>query len=465
MNKKLWGGRFTQKTDLLVDNFNESISFDKRLCEYDIKGSIAHATMLGECGIIKKNEAKEIIRGLENILSDYKLGKIKFSVSNEDIHMNIESILMKRIGNVAKKLHTARSRNDQIALDMRMFIRDEINNIISLLIELQKTTLDCAHKWIEVIIPGYTHLQHAQPILLSHHLMAYYFMFDRDQERLKDCLKRVNILPLGSCALAGTTYKIDRNIVARMLNFSHVSENSIDAVSDRDFLVEFASCASIIMMHLSRLSEELILWSTLEFGFIEISDTFTTGSSIMPQKKNPDVSELVRGKTGRVYGHLISLLTMLKGLPLAYNKDMQEDKEPIFDTVDTLKNSITIYIYMLPSIAVNKDKMLSACKQGFLNATDAADYLVKKGLSFRESHEIIGQLVRICIEKRSTLEELPLEIYRKFSSLFDKDIYKVLSIENCIKTRNSFGGTSWANVKKSIIKKKGKIKKEQKKWV
>ncbi|MBI5206176.1 MAG: argininosuccinate lyase [Candidatus Firestonebacteria bacterium] len=458
MESKLWGGCFNDDLDLLVEKFTESISFDNRLAEYDILGSIAHATMLGKCKIISIKDADKIVSGLNEILKDYKLGKLQFTTTLEDIHTNIEHLLVQRIGEIGKKLHAARSRNDQVALDIRLFLRSEINIIIFLLKKFQKVILDCAFKWQDIIMPGYTHLQRAQPILLSHHLLAYYYMLERDKSRMEDNLKRVNILPLGSAALSGTTYKINRKLVAELLNFKTISDNSIDSVSDRDFAIEFAFNASTIMMHLSRLSEELILWSTLEFGFINISDAFTTGSSIMPQKKNPDVPELVRGKTGRVYGNLINLLTMQKGLPLAYNKDMQEDKEPVFDIVDTVKNSLDIYIKMLPSISINKEKMLAACQEGFLNATDAADYLVQKGLSFREAHNITGRLVRFCIEKKYTLETLPLDIYIKFSQLFKNDIYKAVSIKNCVNMRNSYGGTSLSNVKKTINREKKKFK-------
>ncbi|MBI4652607.1 argininosuccinate lyase [Candidatus Desantisbacteria bacterium] len=458
MSKKLWGGRFKEDTNSLVENFTESISFDYRLAEYDIEGSIAHAKMLGECGIIKENESKKIVNGLNALLRDYKSGNLEFSTALEDIHMNIEYLLIKRIGEAGKKLHTARSRNDQIALDIRLYLRDEINKIIILLEKFQVVLLECAEKWQDYAMPGYTHLQRAQPVLLGHHILSYFYKIKRDNDRLRDNLKRVNILPLGSSALAGTTYPIDRTVLARLLNFPKISDNSMDTVSDRDFLIEFAGISAIIMMHLSRLSEELILWSSSEFNFIEISDAFTTGSSIMPQKKNPDVPELVRGKTGRVYGHLMSLLTIFKGLPMTYNRDLQEDKEPLFDIINTVKNCIEIYIKMLPVISINKENMLIACKRGFLNATDAADYLVRKGLSFREAHEIAGQLVQYSIENKYILDEIPIEKYKKFSNLFDKDIYSAISIKNCIKTRTSYGGTSFNNVKKTILREKKKMK-------
>ncbi|MBI5416651.1 argininosuccinate lyase [Candidatus Poribacteria bacterium] len=456
--KKLWGGRFTENTDSLVEEFTESISYDYCLAEYDIIGSIAHATMLGKCGIIKQQESNKIVAGLKEIQKDFESGKIEFNTALEDIHMNIEFILVEKIGDVGKKLHTARSRNDQVALDIRLYLRDEINNIIIILKKFQYALLECAEKWQDVILPGYTHLQRAQPVLLAHHILAYYYMFGRDIDRLHDNLKRVNVLPLGSAAIAGTTYSINRKLVASLLDFDAVSSNSMDAVSDRDFMVECCSNMSIIMMHLSRLSEDLILWSTLEFGFINMSDMFTTGSSIMPQKKNPDVPELVRGKTGRVYGHLFGLLTILKGLPMTYNRDLQEDKEPLFDTIDTVKKSLEVYIKMFPTITINKEKMLLACKEGFLNATDAADYLVRKGLSFRDAHEVSGQLVHYCFENKTTLNQITLEIYKKFSPLFNKDIYDAVSIDSCIKARKSYGGTSFKNVRETIVREKKSLK-------
>ncbi|MBM7582312.1 argininosuccinate lyase [Caldicoprobacter guelmensis] len=447
---KLWGGRFEKETSKEVDDFHSSIHFDYRLYKQDILGSIAHATMLGKQGIISPEEAQAICEGLKQILKDIEDGKVSFNVASEDIHMNIESLLIERIGDVGKKLHTARSRNDQVALDTRMYTKEAIDEVIKLLLVLEEQLVTIAEKHKETIMPGYTHLQKAQPVTLGHHLMAYFEMFRRDIERLKDAFKRVDVMPLGSGALAGTTYPLDRQYVAEQLGFSSISRNSMDAVADRDFILEFLSCAAIIMMHLSRFCEELILWSTDEFKFIEMDDSYSTGSSIMPQKKNPDVAELIRGKTGRVYGDLIALLTTMKGLPLAYNKDMQEDKEALFDAVDTVKSCISVFTGMLSTIKVYPENMLKQAARGFINATDAADYLVTKGVPFRDAHHIVGRLVLYCIQNGKVLEELTLEEYRQFSDKFDQDIYDVISLKSCVSRRSLPGGPAPAAVSQAI---------------
>jgi argininosuccinate lyase len=439
---KAWSGRFQKDTGALMDDFHSSIGFDCRLAEEDIQGSIAHANMLGDCNIIKRPEADAIIIGLKKILEKVKAGQIEWDVKAEDIHMNIEKLLIQEIGETGKKLHTARSRNDQVALDARLYVRKEIAAIQNLFKELLKVLLEMAEREQDTILPGYTHLQRAQPILLGHHLLAYFEMFKRDLERTDDCLKRVVISPLGAGALAGTGFATNRHQIAAELDFQGVSCNSLDAVSDRDFVAEFIFIISLSMMHLSRFSEELVLWSSMEFGFVEMDDSYSTGSSIMPQKKNPDVVELVRGKTGRVYGDLMAILTILKGLPLAYNKDMQEDKEALFDAVDTLKGCVSIFIPMLQTLAFNKDKMLAATKDGFLNATDLADYLVAKGLPFRSAHSIVGKLVHYCLEQQKRLEELSLEEFQAASTLIEKDVYETLEIQKVVAVRNSYGGTS-----------------------
>lgn len=448
---KLWSGRFQKETGRMVDDFHSSISFDCRLYKYDILGSVAHARMLGKVGIIKPAEAEEIIEGLERIKADIETGQIEFSVEAEDIHLNIEQLLIARIGEVGKKLHTARSRNDQIVLDLRMYLKDEIYQVISLIKSLQFTLLELTEEHIETIMPGYTHLQKAQPVTLGHHLFAYFQMFQRDVERLADCYRRTDVMPLGSGALAGTTFPLDRDYVASQLGFTRVSENSLDAVSDRDFAVEFISAAAIIMMHLSRFCEEIILWASAEFSFLELDDAYSTGSSMMPQKKNPDVAELIRGKTGRVYGDLQALLVMLKGLPLAYNKDMQEDKEALFDAVDTVKKCLQVFKPMLTSVRVNKANLDEAAKKGFTNATDLADYLVGKGLPFRSAHEIAGKLVLHCLKQGKSLEELTLEEYQKLSTAFDKNVYDFINIKNCVAARRVKGGPSPETVRQSII--------------
>lgn len=449
-DEKLWGGRFSKSTTQQVDHFHSSISFDKRMYKQDIEGSISHAKMLGNQNIISKEESKLIQNTLTEILEDIEAGKIVFEEKAEDIHMNIEAILISRIGNVGKKLHTGRSRNDQVALDIRMYLKDEINNIKSLIKALQIVLIEIAQNNIETIMPGYTHLQKAQPITLAHHLLAYFEMFKRDYQRLDDCYKRTDIMPLGSGALAGTTYPLDRDFVAYSLNFSSITLNSLDGVSDRDFCIEFASDLSIIMMHLSRFCEEIILWSTNEFQFIELDDSYSTGSSIMPQKKNPDMAELIRGKTGRVYGDLISLLTMMKGLPLAYNKDMQEDKEAIFDCLDTVKMCLPVFTAMIKTMTIKKENLYKAAKGGFTNATDAADWLVKHGVAFRDAHSIVGKLVAYCLSENKDLEDLAIAEFKAVSDIFDDTIYDSIKVENCVNLRNVAGGPSKDYIKKLI---------------
>lgn len=446
----LWEGRFKKNIDSKTNDFNSSISFDSRMYEQDIKGSIAHAKMLAKQKIIAQNEADKIIKELEIILKEITNNTIIIDKDAEDIHMFIEAELTRRLGDTGKRLHTARSRNDQVALDLRMYLKEETVTLIELLKSLLGTLLEKAEDNIETVMPGYTHMQRAQPITFAHHLMAYVEMIMRDVDRLNSTYKRINILPLGSCALAGTTYNLDRDFVKEELGFYDVTRNSLDGVSDRDFVIELASNISIIMMHLSRLSEEIILWCSWEFKFIELDDAFSTGSSIMPQKKNPDIAELIRGKTGRVYGDLITLLTMMKGIPLAYNKDMQEDKEAIFDSIDTAKICITTLIPMLDTMKVLKKNMRNAASKGFINATDCADYLVKKGIPFRKAYKIVGQLVSFCIEKNITLEEMQIEDYKKFDNNFEKDIYNGISLENCVINRNVIGGPSPIQVSKRI---------------
>ena len=447
---KLWSGRFEDDTDKLVEEFNASIGFDYRLYSYDIEGSIAHAKMLAHCDIITKTEKDKIVAGLKDILAEIEEGEFEFKIELEDIHMNLEHKLTEKIGSIGGKLHTARSRNDQIALDIRLYLRDQIKQIKDLLSQIQAVLLELGTENIEAIMPGYTHLQRAQPIRLAHHLVAYQQKLKRDYERLADCYKRVNVLPLGSGALAGTKFDIDRQFVAEELDFAKVSQNSLDAVSERDFIIEFLSTASTIMMHLSRFSEELILWSSSEFDFIEISDAFCTGSSIMPQKKNPDIPELIRGKTGRVYGHLMQLLTTMKGLPLAYNKDMQEDKEGLFDSVDTVKKSLELMARMLKNTEFKTNNMKEATEKGFVNATDVADYLVDKGIPFREAHEIVGEAVLYCEEDNKKLAQLSLTEWQKFSDVFDEDIYAAIKIENCVDARDTVGGPAKEEIMKVI---------------
>ena len=447
---KMWAGRTDGVTDKLADDFNSSIKFDSRMYKQDILGSVAHATMLGEKNIITKVEADAIIDGLTGILADLESGKLEIDFSCEDIHMFVEQVLTARIGDLGKKLHTARSRNDQVALDTRMYLRDRAFSIQAKIKELLFAILSKAEEHKSSIMPGYTHLQRAQPITFGHHLMAYAMMFLRDLDRFSDVLKRIDVCPIGSCALAGTTYQTDRVFEAQKLGFSQIALNSIDGVSDRDFCVEFASACSILMMHLSRFSEEIILWSSWEFKFVELSDAYTTGSSIMPQKKNSDMAELVRGKTGRVYGNLIALLTMLKGLPLAYNKDMQEDKEAVFDCADTVDMCLDVFAPMVATMKVLTENMLTASQKGFINATDLADYLVKKGLPFRSAYKICGQIVGDCIKNGKVLETLSIEEYKKYSDLFDMYLYGEISLETCVKKRVSEGGTSPDSVAKQI---------------
>ena len=456
MSSKLWGGRFTQPTDKFVEEFTASIEFDQRLYRYDIQGSKAHAEMLGRQGIIAVDEAQQIIAGLDAILADIEAGQIEFSIALEDIHMNIEARLIERIGLVGGKLHTGRSRNDQVAVDIRLYLRDEIDTILDYLGKLEGSLVSQAQNHLDVIMPGYTHLQTAQPVLYSHHMLAYREMIARDTSRLQDLRKRFNVLPLGAGALAGTTFPIDREWVAQQLGFNGVTRNSLDSVSDRDFAIEFCAVAGILMMHLSRLSEELIIWSSADFDFIELSDAFCTGSSIMPQKKNPDVPELVRGKTGRVYGNLIALLTLMKSLPLAYNKDMQEDKEPLFDTIDTVKGSLKVFADMIAQIQVKGDNMRIAAARGFSTATDVADYCVRKGMPFRQAHEVVGKTVRYCVETGKDIPELTLEEFRSFSELIDQDIYGSVTLEASVNSRKATGGTAREAVERELTRLNGK---------
>ncbi len=454
---KLWGGRFQKSTDKKVDDFNSSIRFDKRMYRQDIRGSIAHAKMLGKQGIIPIEDSQKIVDGLKGILADIENGKIEFLIDAEDIHMNIEKILTDRIGEAGKRLHTGRSRNDQVALDIRMYLMDEMDKISEMLLHAQEVILDLAGEHTQTIMPGYTHLQKAQPVTFAHHLCAYAEMFYRDLSRIVDCKKRTNVMPLGSGALAATTYPLDREFVAKELCFDAVTLNSLDGVSDRDFVIELANCLSIIMMHLSRFSEELILWSSHEFSFVEMDDAFSTGSSIMPQKKNPDVAELIRGKTGRVYGHLMGLLTTMKGIPLAYNKDMQEDKEPIFDALDTVKLCLPVFCDMIATMKINKENMLKGAKGGFANATDVADYLVKKGMPFREAHSVVGQMVFYAIEKSKALDELSISEFKEFSDIIEEDIYNAISMQTCVNDRKIIGGPAEETVKEAILKMKNRL--------
>ena len=436
---KLWGGRFSKNTNELVDAFNASIEFDKRLYHEDIRGSIAHAQMLGKCGIIPAEDVEKIVAGLETILADIEAGNFSFEVALEDIHMNIEARLTERIGVAGARLHTARSRNDQVALDMHMYMKREIVEIGELLLQFEKALLAVAKKHDRTLMPGYTHLQRAQPITFAHHLLAYFNMLQRDFRRLQGVWSGADMMPLGAGAIAGTTFPIDRFDVAEQLNFGSVYANSMDAVSDRDYIIEFLSFASVLMMHMSRLSEEICLWSSTEFGFIELDDAFATGSSMMPQKKNPDIAELVRGKTGRVYGALTSILTTMKGIPLAYNKDMQEDKELPFDAIDTTKGCLQLFAGMLRTMTFKNDRMEESAKHGFTNATDAADYLVNHGVPFRDAHGIVGQLVLLCLDKKIPLDDLPLEEYKKISPVFEEDIYEAISLKTCVEKRNTTG--------------------------
>ncbi len=437
---KLWAGRFQKETDTIVNDFNSSIQFDARLYREDIEGSIAHAAMLGKQGIIDQSESDKIVGGLRAILADIEDGKVEFSLESEDIHMNIERMLTERIGDTGKRLHTARSRNDQVALDLRMYLKHEVKAIKQLVLDLQKVLLAKAESNLDTVMPGYTHLQRAQPTSLAHYMMAWAEMLRRDVGRLDDCYGRMDVMPLGSGALAATTYPIDRHFVAEQLGFAEITRNSIDGVSDRDFSIELCADLSILMMHLSRFSEEVILWCSWEFGFGELDDAYSTGSSIMPQKKNPDVAELVRGKTGRVYGSLVTLLTVMKALPLAYNKDMQEDKEPVFDAVDTVKDCLTVFTAMFDTLTVKPKAMRRAASGGFINATDCADYLVKRGVPFRDAYMIVGKLVSLCIKTGETLETLTLKDFRAISDAFSDDIYDALMLTTCVNGRNVPGG-------------------------
>ena len=447
---KLWAGRFQKETDTLVNDFNSSIGFDARLYRQDITGSIAHAGMLGKQGIIEQSEADKIIDGLKAILADVEAGQVEFSLDNEDIHMNIEALLTSRIGDTGKRLHTARSRNDQVAVDFRMYVREQIPVIIDQVVALEKVLVNKAKANLDTVMPGYTHLQRAQPTTFAHYMMAYANMLRRDITRLEDCLERMNECPLGAGALATTTYPVDRFQTAQALGFDKPMDNSMDAVSDRDFALELLSDLSSLMMHLSRFSEEIILWCSWEFKFVDLDDAYSTGSSIMPQKKNPDVAELVRGKTGRVYGSLITLLTVMKGLPLAYNKDMQEDKEPVFDAIDTVQMCVPVFAAMVDTLVVRPKNMSRAAAGGFINATDCADYLVKKGMPFREAYMIVGRLVNHCIKTGDTLDTLTLRDFRAISGLFDEDVYEALALQTCVNGRQVYGGPARESVEKQI---------------
>jgi len=448
--KSLWGGRFSEATDALVQRFTASVSFDQRLYRHDIAGSKAHARMLHHVGVLTEKERDAIIEGLEDIQRDIEAGQFSWLVELEDVHMNIEARLTDRIGDTGKKLHTGRSRNDQVATDIRLYLRDDIDDIVAGIGKLQQALLDLAEQEQATIMPGFTHLQTAQPVTFGHHMLAWFEMLVRDKERFLDCRKRVNRLPLGAAALAGTTFPIDREFVARELGFDSIAANSLDAVSDRDFAIEFTAASALLLMHLSRFSEELIIWVSAQFGFIQLSDRFCTGSSIMPQKKNPDVPELVRGKTGRVNGHLVALLTLMKGQPLAYNKDNQEDKEPLFDTSDTVKDCLAVFAGMIPGIKVQPDAMRAAALKGYATATDLADYLVRKGVAFRDAHEVVGKSVAFAIEQGKDLAELSLDQLQQFSSHIEQDVFTVLTLEGSVQARNHIGGTAPAQVKAAI---------------
>ena len=456
---KLWGGRFTEATDAFVQRFTASVDFDRRLFQQDIDGSAAHAKMLAKAGILTADEVSQILDGLESIRQDIIDDNFEWSVALEDVHMNIEAALTSRIGDVGKKLHTGRSRNDQVATDIRLYVRGEIDLIAQLITKLQSGLLGVAEREASTIMPGFTHLQTAQPVSFGHHMMAWYEMLDRDYDRLLDCRKRVNLSPLGAAALAGTTYPIDRNFTAEQLGFDAPTKNSLDSVSDRDFAIELASFASILMMHLSRCSEELVLWTSAQFNFIDLPDRFCTGSSIMPQKKNPDVPELVRGKTGRVHGHLVSLLTLMKSQPLAYNKDNQEDKEPLFDLIDTVKDCLFAYSEMMPAVSCNKDEMYAAAKQGYATATDLADYLVKNGMAFRDAHEVVGKSVAFGIQQKRDLADLSLAELQNFSGLITEDVFEVLTLEGSIGARDHIGGTAPTQVLAAVATAKADLSK------
>ena len=454
---KLWGGRFSEPTDAFVEAFTASIEFDKRLWRHDIEGSRAHARMLNRVGVLSDEELAAILDGLERVWQEIERGELEWSVSREDIHMNIEARLTELIGDTGKKLHTGRSRNDQIATDIRLYLRQEIDFLRDEIRRLQQGLLDLAEREADTIMPGFTHLQVAQPVTFGHHLMAWFEMLERDHERLGDCRRRVNACPLGAAALAGTTYPIDREYSAQLLGFERPTRNSLDSVSDRDFAIEFNAAASLIMMHLSRFSEELVLWTSAQFGFVELPDRFCTGSSIMPQKKNPDVPELVRGKSGRVFGHLMSLLTLMKSQPLAYNKDNQEDKEPLFDTIDTLRGSLRAFADMVPHIRANRERMREAARQGFSTATDLADYLVRKGIPFRDAHEIVGQAVALGVESGRDLAEMSLEELRRFSDRIGEDVFEVLTLEGSVAARDHIGGTAPEQVRRAIAEARARL--------
>jgi argininosuccinate lyase len=447
---KPWGGRFAAPTEALVETFTASIDFDQRLYPYDIQGSVAHATMLATIGVLTNEERDAIIRGLEGIQADIIAGRFSWSKALEDVHMNLEAELTRRIGTAGKKLHTGRSRNDQVATDLRLYLREETDAILAQLGRLQQVLLDTAEAESETVMPGFTHLQIAQPVTLGHHMMAWFEMLTRDQQRFVDCRRRINYMPLGSSALAGTSYPIDRRLTAQLLGFEAISENSLDAVSDRDFVIEFVAVAALLMTHLSRISEELILWSSAQFGFVEIADAFCTGSSIMPQKKNPDVPELVRGKCARVSGHLLALLMLMKAQPLAYNRDNQEDKEPLFDTIDTVKASLQIYIEMLSTVTINRARMRESAMRGFSTATDLADYLVRKGVPFRDAHAIVGQAVRHGIAKNCDLTEMKLPELQQFSEAIEHDVFEVLTVEGSVASRAHLGGTAAVQVRRAV---------------
>ena len=449
-NEKPWGGRFTESTDAFVEAFTASVGFDRRLYRHDIQGSIAHASMLAHVGVLTKKERDAITKGLKTIEAEIDAGQFAWSTSLEDVHMNIEARLTERIGDAGKKLHTGRSRNDQVATDLRLYLRDGIDAVRAGLKRLQESLLQVAEREAETVMPGFTHLQIAQPVTFGHHLMAWFEMLARDDARLRDCRSRVNVLPLGAAALAGTSYPIDRAHTAKLLGFAAVAENSLDAVSDRDFAIEFAACAALIMTHLSRMAEELVLWSSSQFDFVELPDAFCTGSSIMPQKKNPDVPELVRGKAGRVVGHLMALLMLMKAQPLAYNKDNQEDKEPVFDALDTVLACLRAFADMLPALQVKRDSMAQAARRGFSTATDLADYLVRKGVAFRDAHEIVGKAVRLAIDTKRDLPQIDLDEFKKLNAAIGKDVYGVLTVEGSLKARNHLGGTAPAQVKAAV---------------
>ncbi len=455
--EKPWGGRFTAPTDAFVEEFTASVGFDQRLALQDIRGSIAHACMLAECGVLDDAEFTVIAEGLEAVRADIEAGQFEWSVKLEDVHMNIERALVERVGDVGKKLHTARSRNDQVATDIRLYLRERIDGLLTALRSLLDGLVALAEREADTLMPGYTHLQAAQPIAFGHHMLAWFEMILRDTERLRDCRRRVNVLPLGAGALAGTTFPIDRERVAELLGFDAVAENSLDAVSDRDFAIEFTACASILMMHYSRMSEELVLWNSQAFGFIDIADAFCTGSSMMPQKKNPDVPELVRGKSGRVFGHLVGLLTLMKSQPLAYNKDNQEDKEPLFDTVDTLDAATRAFAELVPTLRVRRERLRAAAAQGFINATDLADHLVRMGRPFRDAHAVVGAAVALAVERGCALDELTLEDYRRFDAGLDESIFNALDMDRALNARNHFGGTAPAQVRAACIRARERI--------